>query len=282
MTGLCDFPLSKPSTIFIGHAAIRALHTELLLYPKPGLVSAVDNGAHDDMDAGTFLRSIFALRHYFKAIASAGAAGSPFSILQHLGIEAEQRMLRATGGVNTHRGGIFCMGLLAAAAGWRHHRGLDCNAEALADTVVTVWGDGISNAGRAAANSHGDRAVRLYGARGARAEALAGFPTLLRVALPTLRSTFKRLECWERACIQTLFATMADLQDTNLLHRGGTEGLRFVQMAARDFLDKGGVYSPAWRSRALALHGDCVALNLSPGGAADVLAAACFLYELQA
>ena len=78
MTGLCDFPLSKPSTIFIGRAAIRALHTELLLYPKPGLVSAVDNGAHDDMDAGTFLRSIFALRHYFKAIASAGAAGSPF------------------------------------------------------------------------------------------------------------------------------------------------------------------------------------------------------------
>ena len=54
MTGLCDFPLSKPSTIFIGRAAIRALHTELLLYPKPGLVSAVDNGAHDDMDAGTF------------------------------------------------------------------------------------------------------------------------------------------------------------------------------------------------------------------------------------
>src|SRR6478736_3489767 len=116
MTGLCDFPLLKPSTIFIGRAAIRALHTELLLYPKPGLVSAIDNGAHDDMDAGTFLRSIFALRHYFKAIASAGAAGSPFPILQHLGIEAEQRMLRATGGVNTHRGGIFCMGLLAAAA----------------------------------------------------------------------------------------------------------------------------------------------------------------------
>jgi triphosphoribosyl-dephospho-CoA synthase len=253
-----------------------------LLYPKPGLVSAVDNGAHDDMDVGTFLRSIFALRHYFKAIASAGAAGSPFPILQHLGIEAERRMLRATGGVNTHRGGIFCMGLLAAAAGWRHHRGRDCNAEALADTVVTVWGDGISNAGHTAANSHGNRAVRLYGARGARAGALAGFPTLLRVALPTLRSTFKRLECWERACIQTLFATMADLQDTNLLHRGGTEGLHFVQMAARDFLDKGGVYSPAWLSRALALHGDCVALNLSPGGAADVLAAACFLYELQA
>jgi triphosphoribosyl-dephospho-CoA synthase len=72
------------------------------------------------------------------------------------------------------------------------------------------------------------------------------------------------------------------LQDTNLLHRGGTEGLRFVQMAARDFLDKGGVCSPAWLSGALALHGDCVALNLSPGGAADVLAAACFLYELQA
>jgi triphosphoribosyl-dephospho-CoA synthase len=278
---LCDPPLSKPWASFIGRAAIRALYDELSLYPKPGLVSFVDNGAHDDMDAATFMRGIFALRHYFKAITEAGASGSPFPVLQHLGIEAERRMLRATGGVNTHRGGIFCIGLFAAAAGWRRHRGLGRNAQALADTIASVWGDGIADAGRASADSHGDRAVQLYGARGARSEALLGFPTLLRVALPTLHSTFMRLGCWERARVQSLFAAMAVLQDTNLLHRGGMEGLRFVQAAARDFLDRDGVYSPAWRDRALALHGDCVALNLSPGGAADILGAACFLYELR-
>jgi triphosphoribosyl-dephospho-CoA synthase len=75
---------------------------------------------------------------------------------------------------------------------------------------------------------------------------------------------------------------MAQLQDTNLLHRGGPEGLAFVQNAARRFLEAGGVHSRDWRQRALDLHGDCVALHLSPGGAADCLAAAWFVHGLAA
>jgi triphosphoribosyl-dephospho-CoA synthase len=74
---------------------------------------------------------------------------------------------------------------------------------------------------------------------------------------------------------------MAQLQDTNLLHRGGPEGLAFVQNAARRFLEAGGVHSRDWRQRALDLHGDCVALHLSPGGAADCLAAAWFVNGLE-
>lgn len=281
MSAESDVPLLRCNSLSIGRAAIRALYKELMLYPKPGLVSPIDNGAHDDMDLQTFLRSIASLRGYFTAIAAAGAAGAPFAILQQLGIDAERRMLAATGDVNTHRGAIFCLGLLAAAAGWRQQRGFDPDAKALAGTVVTLWGEGVCDASRKAADSHGRRAIQHYGARGAREEALAGFPTLVGVALPALRSTLMRLGCPERAQVQTLFAIMAELQDTNLLHRGGLDGLSFVQKTARRFLDEGGVYAPAWRSRALALHGDCVALHLSPGGAADMLAAACFLLELQ-
>ena len=282
MTIVADLPLSRCESLSIGRAAVRALHMELMLYPKPGLVSPIDNGSHDDMDLHTFLRSIFSLRRYFTLIAATGAENAPFGVLQQLGIEAERRMLAATGGVNTHRGAIFCLGLLSAAAGWRQRRGLGADAEALADTVVNLWGEGLREAGRKAAGSHGRRAIQHYGARGAREEALAGFPTLVGVALPTLRSTINRLGCPERARVQTLFAIMAELQDTNLLHRGGPDALSFVQQAARRFLEGGGVYSHGWRSRALALHGDCVALHLSPGGAADTLAAACFLHELQA
>jgi triphosphoribosyl-dephospho-CoA synthase len=281
MTVVGNAPLLQRSSLFIGRAAIRALYAELMLYPKPGLVSPIDNGAHEDMDLQSFLRSILSLRNYFTAIAAAGAAGAPFAVLKQLGIDAERRMLSATDGVNTHRGAIFCLGLLAAAAGWRQSRGLRLNAPAIADTVVTFWGEGLREAGRSATDSHGRSAIKQYGVRGAREEALAGFPTLMRVALPTLRLALDRLACPERALVQTLFAIMAELQDTNLLHRGGLEGLRFVQQAAQSFLDEGGVYAPAWRSRALALHGDCVALHLSPGGAADTLAAACFLHELE-
>ena len=91
----------------------------MILYPKPGLVSLVDNGSHTDMNAATFMRSLFALRHYFAAICRAGAQAAPFSDLRRLGMAAERRMLAATGGVNTHRGAIFSIGLLCAASGSR-------------------------------------------------------------------------------------------------------------------------------------------------------------------
>ena len=101
----------------IGRAATLALYDELSLAPKPGLVTLVDSGSHDDMDAYTFMRSLFALRHYFGQIAEAGFDGADFAVLERLGIEAEARMLAATGGVNTHRGAIFMLGLLCASAG---------------------------------------------------------------------------------------------------------------------------------------------------------------------
>lgn len=264
----------------IGRLAIRALQTELTLHPKPGLVSPIDNGAHDDMNVTTFVRSLLALRCYFAAIAAAGAREAPFLELQRLGIEAENRMLAATGGINTHRGAIFCLGFLAAAAGWRRARGLDLEGADLAASILALWGEDIAEVGRKAADSHGARAIRRYGARGAREELLDGLPTLLGVAVPALRDALRRTFCPERASIQCLFAIMAHLQDTNLLHRGGPEGLAFVQQAAQRFLDAGGVYARDWRQRALDLHGDCVALHLSPGGAADCLAAAWFVHGL--
>jgi len=101
----------------IGRAATLALHDELALTPKPGLVTLVDNGSHDDMDAHTFMRSLFALRRYFVQIAEAGHEGAAFPELERCGIAAEARMLAATKGINTHRGAIFMLGLLCAAAG---------------------------------------------------------------------------------------------------------------------------------------------------------------------
>jgi triphosphoribosyl-dephospho-CoA synthase len=264
----------------IGLRAVEALHAELRLHPKPGLVSPVDSGAHDDMDEATFQRSIEALRDYFPAIAEAGAQGASFEVLQALGISAERAMLAATGGINTHRGAIFCLGFLAAAAGVAQARAQSLNSQNLTRIVLGRWGADIAKAGAKAGDSHGARVVRLYGVRGAREELLAGLPTLNAIALPALKSALAARPSAENAQVQCLFAIMADLQDTNLLHRGGWEGLEFVQRAARRFLAAGGVFNPDWRRRALDLHGDCIALHLSPGGAADSLAAAIFLHGL--
>jgi triphosphoribosyl-dephospho-CoA synthase len=265
----------------IGRAAIRALYAELALHPKPGLVSPLDSGSHDDMDMATFMRSLFALRGYYRDIAAAGARDVDFATLRALGIAAEQRMLAATGGINTHRGAVFGLGLLAAAAGWlrRRHKAADGNA--LGVTVAERWGRDIAAAAPQDHDSHGARAIRRYGARGARQEASEGFPALFTVALPVLTQTLDLLGCPERAMVQTLFALMATLDDTNLLHRGGPEGLAFVQAEARRFLDRGGVFRPKWRADALALHDACVARRLSPGGSADLLAAAWFVHSLR-
>jgi triphosphoribosyl-dephospho-CoA synthase len=108
-----------------------------------------------------------------------------------------------------------------------------------------------------------------------------GFPTLFQIALPALTQTRSLLGCAERSMVQALFAVMAVLDDTNLLHRGGADGLSFVQAEARRFLDGGGVYSLRWRSRALDLHRHCIARRLSPGGAADTLAATHFIMAMQ-
>ena len=266
---------------YIGRKAVAALHAELVLYPKPGLVSPLDSGAHRDMDAATFMRSLFTLRHYFQAIAEAGARDEPFIALQRLGIAAEARMLAATNGINTHRGAIFCIGLLAAAAGLRLANGLDLSPTHLAQTVANRWGDAIGATCRSHSTSHGSLAVAQYRVRGAREEALAGFPTLMSVAVPTLTNALDIIGCHKHAQVQTLFSIMAELDDTNLLHRGGIEGLYFARDQAKGFLARGGVTSAGWESCAMAMHQQFVARRLSPGGSADMLAAAIFVRSLQ-
>jgi triphosphoribosyl-dephospho-CoA synthase len=70
---------------------------------------------------------------------------------------------------------------------------------------------------------------------------------------------------------------MAVLDDTNLVHRGGLDGLRFVQSCAQHFLAAGGVFQAGWMRQARNIHAEFIQRRLSPGGSADVLASACWL-----
>ena len=127
----------------LARLAVASLHAELVTAPKPGLVTPFDTGSHDDMDAATFMRSLFALRGYFLAIAEAGAAAAPFARLKQLGIDAEAAMMRATGGINTHRGAIFSLGLLVAAAASLRAQGAHLSAESVCGEVGVRWGFAI-------------------------------------------------------------------------------------------------------------------------------------------
>ena len=106
----------------IARLAQEALLEEVYTTPKPGLVDCHDTGAHTDMDCQTFEKSAAAIAPYIAAMYELGgrwmdAPQGLFCALRPLGLQAEQAMLAATDGVNTHKGAIFTFAILAAAAG---------------------------------------------------------------------------------------------------------------------------------------------------------------------
>lgn len=264
----------------IGRAATLALHDELALSPKPGLVTLVDAGSHDDMDAHTFMRSLFALRSYFVGIAGLGQAGAPFESLERCGIEAEARMLAATGGINTHRGAIFTLGLVCAAAGAAVGAGLSPTPAVLRRTLLQCWGDALAARAMRTSTLPGGIAARRHGLRSASADAALGFPVLFETALPAMQAAAAQGRARQEVLLDTLFYVMAVLDDSNLAHRGGLEGLRHAQNAARGFIAAGGAARPGGVAAALEIGRDFVSRRLSPGGAADTLAAACLVSRL--
>jgi triphosphoribosyl-dephospho-CoA synthase len=269
---------ARPAPQHIGRAATLALYDELALSPKPGLVTLVDAGSHTDMDARTFMRSLFALRGYFVRIAALGAAGADFAGLQRCGIDAEARMLAATGGINTHRGAIFMLGLLCAAAGAARARPLDPGL--LRTTLRERWGAALQERALRPPTLPGGVAARRLGLRSASQEAAAGFPVLFDVAVPAMRAAAARGLDRRQARLDTLFGIVAVLDDSNLAHRGGRDGLRWAQRTAREFLAAGGASRPDGIAAAQAIADAFVRRRLSPGGAADMLAAACLVERL--
>jgi len=261
--------------------AIRCLLRELEAWPKPGLVSRIDSGSHSDMDAGTFRRSVTAIHPHLHAIAEAGGQGCGMGRLRVIGLEAEAAMFAATTGVNTHRGAIFGLGLLCAAAGARA-AGRTHPATPLGAVVSRLWGSDILD-GPVPLRSHGGGARRRYGAGGARLEAARGFPSVYQIGLPALKwGAVIAPHDPEAARVQACFALIAGLEDTNLLHRAGLPGLCFAQRAARGFLYDGGVGQRDWRERANIVHQSFVTRRLSPGGSADLLAMSLFVQAFEA
>jgi triphosphoribosyl-dephospho-CoA synthase len=74
-----------------------------------------------------------------------------------------------------------------------------------------------------------------------------------------------------------LLAVMARLDDTCLLHRGGRPGLALIRQGAARVLAGGGTATAPGRRRLAELDCAARAQGLSPGGSADLLAAALFL-----
>jgi triphosphoribosyl-dephospho-CoA synthase len=269
----------KPLTLTerLADLAVDALIDEADLSPKPALVDRRGNGAHTDLHLSLMHASALSLWPAFKAMADAasefGEVGLPLrEALGRIGRDGEQTMLATTDGVNTHRGAIWALGLLVAAA-------------ALEPESSTASGITLRAARLALLDdryaprplSHGAQVAQRYGARGAREEAQLGFPAVIQRALPQLKRSRAAGHGEQNARLDALLAIMTHLSDTCVLYRAGEQGLQTMQLGAQAVLDAGGSASLAGRRRLHELDQQLIALNASPGGAADLLAACLFI-----
>lgn len=275
----------RRAALNIGGLAQEALCLEALTTPKPGLVDRNNSGAHRDMDCGLLLRSARVQYPYYCSIALGGmeTVGLPpreaFAGLRPLGRRAEAAMLLATGGVNTHRGAVFSLGVLCAAAGRLLARGEGLFPAPICREAAAL-AEGVSRELERGADTHGLRAFRRYGAPGVRGETEAGFPSLLRFGLPALEAGLAAGDSLEHALCSALVALMANVRDTNVLARGGLAGARFVERSAGALYARLPLPREQFVPALLALDRAFIRRNLSPGGCADLVAAACFLHRL--
>ncbi|WP_445170486.1 triphosphoribosyl-dephospho-CoA synthase [Mycolicibacterium sp. Dal123E01] len=256
----------------IADLAVAVLRAEADLTPKPGLVDRRGSGAHTDMDLVMLHRSAASLHRAFAECASVArslASGAELRArLGEIGRDGERAMLAATGGVNTHRGALWSLGLLSAGAA----QGGD--VVAIAAELAAIRDPHVMTP-----PSHGAQARRRYGVTGAAGEAQQGFPHVL-LAVEALSAARQSGADEASARLTALLTLMATLDDTCVLHRGGLDGLRALQSGARAVLDAGGIGTPHGRRSFIALDAMCVDRRLSPGGSGDLLAATLFLDAL--
>ncbi|MBQ9577077.1 MAG: [Muribaculaceae bacterium] len=257
----------------IAHLACDALRAELDTTPKPGLVDRHDNGAHKDMDLDLMNRSIDALLPFFNRLALYGCAcGEEFEVpdaqeVRHIGIEAEKAMLAATGGVNTHRGALFAMGLTVLAAAWCMARDGIVGSKQLRELIMQVAGQFTPTAG-----THGNDAVNAHRVAGALDLAKGGYSQLFTDWLPAYRASLA--DDASTARHRLLLLIMSRLDDTNVIHRVGYDQAQQVKKEALALL---GNYTTAGMEQ---MNRDYIARNISPGGSADMVALTLFIHTL--
>ena len=273
---MAGFALNSPTPLNIAALAADALRNEVWLTPKPGLVDSANNGAHSDMDLALFLRSIDAIEPWLQQFYALGArdvahpAAAMLRRIRPTGIACEQAMFAATGGVNTHKGGIFSLGLLCTAAGRLTTAGHRLTRSALCAEVSAMTHGLVERELQSCRQptTAGEKLFHTCGMAGARGEVQSGFLTLRRHVFPH----WFQEPAGERRYLNALLRLMAYNPDTNLAARGGLDGVHFVQNYARRLLARG------WQTEDLQeMDRALIARHLSPGGSADLLTVAAVL-----
>lgn len=286
-TSLLESALNAYEAKKIARLACQALLYEVAATPKPGLVDRANSGSHRDMDFFTFQASAAALWPYFEQCAKIGtetaeeAPEETFRLLRTPGMLAEGEMLSATGGVNTHKGAIFSLGILCAAAGRMgpdHYGSPGLLLYECARMTTGLTARDFSGLTPETAITAGQKLYIRHGITGVRGQAEAGFPAVGKVGLPKLEEGLARgLDLNDAGCA-ALLAMLASAVDTNLISRSdyGTQQ-RIAMETSIALLKEPFPGEDALRDMDAAF----IKQNLSPGGTADLLAMTYLLHFLK-
>lgn len=279
---------------FISESAIKAMLYEVSATPKPGLVDRGNSGAHRDMDFYTFMASSAAIGSTFYKCALSGMnfSGSDFAglldVLRPIGKEGEKKMYEATGGVNTHKGLIFSLGIISSAAGtlYSYKRKDKLNADEICKRVMEIT-IGISDrelcrVDEKACPTYGERLFKAYGSKGIRGEVESGFPAVRSHGLPVLKELMASCSHdLNNILVHALLSLMTVVDDSNVLGRHDPDTLEYVKKAAKSAFMLGGMFSAEGRKRIEEMDREFISRYISPGGSADLLAVTIMLFLLE-
>jgi len=279
--------MEKFSHSKIGDLALEAMLVEVSVTPKPGLVDRNNSGAHRDMSFFTFIKSASSLRNSFEDFAAAGEnfngneIKNLFPVIRKIGLQAEKKMFAATNGINTHKGEIFSLGLLSAAAGYAAKNKNFLTPESITDLASKIC-SGICEKDFADVHkknknslTKGEKVFIEHGITGIRGEAEAGYPIVINTALPALKKYLSQNFNLNDSLAFTLIHIMAEARDTNIISRRDFETAEKVKEKAQKILSQEINLEKIYK-----FDKDLIENYISPGGAGDLLAVTYFLFLL--
>ena len=244
---------------------INAIHSELDLYPKFGLVSKHSNGVHLDMDYQLFIDSTNAIKPSLEEFILYGLNDSNNPLkLKEIGKKAELSMFKATNDINTQKGLIFVLGLFLPAISKAiiNNLGQDFIQQEITEVSKIIIGDYYLLVAEKPVKSHGDIVYLNSNIKGIRGEVLKGLKMIFE--MPAYNE-----KPHENKYIEYLIHLMSRLDDTTIIYRTNLKTLNNVKMTMNKIVKNGGYTNNV--NKVHKLSKEYVKRNISPGGAADML-----------
>lgn len=242
---------------------LESLKDELDLTPKPGCVDRDDCGPHSDMDYDLFLKSISSLKGYFFEIMEASNTEKSFSdtfnAIRSIGIKYEKKMYEASGGVNTHKGAIFTLGVIASAIGKIYYDNKYISVNLISEYVKKLCANIFDDFNKKEMQDSNGARIYIKNAKhsGIRYEAKNGFKTALD-AYDFYKNT--------KDFLKTYVYIISILDDTTTINRVGESGLNFSKDYAKKVLN-----SDNFDYEIKLMNKAYTEKNISTGGCADTI-----------